>query len=828
MNSPRSPVALHKDLDALWGTHGRFGWLYAVNHTTIGRRFILTAAVYFVIGGLLGMLIRTQLASPQGAFVGAEVYNQLFTMHGTIMMFLFAVPMFEGMAMYLLPKILGARDLAFPRLSAYGYWCYAFGGSIVIGALLLGIAPDSGWFMYTPLSSQPYTPGINADIWLIGITFVEISALCGAIEIIVSILKLRAPGMSLDRMPLLAWYLLVTAFMMLAGFPPLILGSILLEIERAFDLPFFVPDRGGDPLLWQHLFWLFGHPEVYIIFLPAAGAISTILPVMARRRIIGHLWIVVSIIAMGFLSFGLWVHHMFTVGIPHLALGLFSAASMLVAVPTAVQIFAWIGTLMSGRPRMNLPMLYLIGFFLVFVPGGLTGVMVAAVPFDQQAHDTHFVVAHLHYVLVGGFLFPMLAAAYYWLPLFTGRSASSEIGRVGFWLILIGFNATFLVMHFTGLLGMPRRIFTYDAEFGWAWPNLVSSIGSFVMAIGFATALIDLFVQARFGSRSERNPWEATTLEWAIAKPPPSYTFASLPTVTNRDPLADANHAARDLAAGRGYLGFTRNGWLETLGVDSVTGKPEQIVILPGPTLWPLLSAVATGVFFGAVLLKLYLVALAGAGAVLVSFLFWAERSGLGREYGPLPVGHGLDLPVHPEATNPPARLATLLAITADATLFASLIFGVLFLVVSASGWPPPDFIEGGWLATVIGLSGWCAAALLMNAARGRPATTTPLLGAVLANVAVLAATVMLFQALPPATSHAYAAINVVLLAYGALHASIAIVFTVHTWVKSRSGRTPSALSLQVEIAWLWQFFSSATGAIGLAFVQAIPGLFGP
>ncbi len=828
MNSPRSSVALHKDLDALWGTHGRFGWLYAVNHTTIGRRFILTAAVYFVIGGLLGMLIRTQLASPQGAFVGAEVYNQLFTMHGTIMMFLFAVPMFEGMAMYLLPKMLGARDLAFPRLSAYGYWCYAFGGSIVIGALLLGIAPDSGWFMYTPLSSQPYTPGINADIWLIGITFVEISALCGAIEIIVSILKLRAPGMSLDRMPLLAWYLLVTAFMMLAGFPPLILGSILLEIERAFDLPFFVPDRGGDPLLWQHLFWLFGHPEVYIIFLPAAGAISTILPVMARRRIIGHLWIVVSIIAMGFLSFGLWVHHMFTVGIPHLALGLFSAASMLVAVPTAVQIFAWIGTLMSGRPRMNLPMLYLIGFFLVFVPGGLTGVMVAAVPFDQQAHDTHFVVAHLHYVLVGGFLFPMLAAAYYWLPLFTGRSASSEIGRVGFWLILIGFNATFLVMHFTGLLGMPRRIFTYDAEFGWAWPNLVSSMGSFVMAIGFATALIDLFVQARFGRRSERNPWDATTLEWAITKPPPSYTFASLPTVTDRDPLADANHVARELAAGRGYLGFTRNGWLETLGVDSVTGKPEQIVVLPGPTLWPLLSALATGVFFGAVLLKLYLVALAGAGAVLVSFLFWAERSGLGREYGPLPVGHGLDLPVHPEAANPPARLATLLAITADATLFASLIFGVLFLVVSASGWPPPDFIEGGWLATAVGLAGWCAAAWLMNAARGRPVTTTPLLGAALANVAVLAAIVMLFQALPPATGHAYAAVNVVLLAYGALHAAIAIVFAVHTWVKSRSGRTPSALSLQVEIAWLWQLFSSATGVIGLAFVQAIPGLFGP
>ena len=287
---------------------------------------------------------------------------------------------------------------AFPRLSAYGWWCYLFGGTILIAALAFGVAPDGGWFMYTPLSSKAYTPGINADVWLLGITFVEISAIAAAVEITVSILKLRAPGMSLDRMPLFAWYLLITALMMIVAFPPLILGSILLEVERAFDWPFFDAARGGSALLWQHLFWLFGHPEVYIIFLPAAGVVSTVLPVMARTDILGYGWIVAALLALAFLSFGLWVHHMFTTGIPHMALGFFSAASALVAVPTAVQIFAWIGTLWSGRPELKLPMLYLLGFFIVFVLGGLTGVMLAMVPFDWQAHDSYFVVAHLHYV----------------------------------------------------------------------------------------------------------------------------------------------------------------------------------------------------------------------------------------------------------------------------------------------------------------------------------------------------------------------------------------------------------------------------------------------
>src|SRR5690606_36197993 len=434
-------LALHHEMEPLYSQpKSWFGFLAATNHTAIGIRFMVTAIAFFFIGGVLAMLIRAQLAGPDTQFLDAANSAQVFTMHGAVMMFLFAIPLIEGFALYRLPKLLGARDLAYPRLSAFGYWCYLAGGLILLAALMLGVAPDSGWFMYTPLSSRPFSPGINSDIWLVGITVVEVSAVCAAIELLATVLKVRAAGMSLQRMPLLAWYLWVTAAMMLVGFPPLILGSILLEAERAFGLPFFDPSRGGDPLLWQHLFWLFGHPEVYIIFLPAAGVISTILPVFAGRPMVGYRWIVAALISQAFLSFGLWAHHMFTTGVPHLSLAFFSAASLLVVVPTAIQIFAWLTTLIKGRPKMTIPMLWIYGFFFVFVSGGLTGVMVAVVPFDWQVHDTHFVVAHLHYVLVGGFVFPVMAGVYYWGPQLSGRRTGRGLGRLAFWLVFIGFN----------------------------------------------------------------------------------------------------------------------------------------------------------------------------------------------------------------------------------------------------------------------------------------------------------------------------------------------------------------------------------------------------
>ncbi|BBK39184.1 cytochrome c oxidase subunit I [Allostella sp. ATCC 35155] len=806
---------LDGELDALWRTpHGRRGWLSAVNHTNLGRRFIVTACVFFGIGGLLAMLIRIQLATPANAFLNAGLYNQIFTLHGTVMMFLFAIPLFEGMAVYLLPKILGARDLAFPRLTAYGYWCYLFGGSLVVGSLAFGVAPDAGWFMYTPLSSRPYSPGINADIWLIGITFVEVSAVSAAVEIVVSVLKVRTGGMPLSRMPLLAWYLLVTAAMMLVGFPPLILGSILLEIERAFGWPFFDPTRGGDPLLWQHLFWLFGHPEVYIIFLPAAGAVSTMIPVFARRPILGYDWIVVSIVALAFLSFGLWVHHMFAVGIPHLALGFFSAASMLVAIPTAVQIFAWIGTLLAGRPVLRLPMLFVCGFFFIFVAGGLTGVMLAVVPFDWQAHDTHFVVAHLHYVLIGGFLFPMMGAAYYWLPHLTGRMPVYNLGTVSFWLLFVGFNLTFLPMHLTGLLGMPRRVYSYAPDLGWDWLNLLSSVASFVMAMGFALFLADILLQRRFGERAPADPWQAGTLEWAMPTPPPSYNFASQPDLSHPSP---SEALASEIAAGRHFLGFARNGWRETLAVEAASGRPDQVLLLPGPTLLPLWMGLATALFFVPALFGLYPLTLLGAVLVIGLTLAWLWSMGSRDDPPTVPVGRGLSIVAAPADRRSPLHWGLAAALVADGSLFAALGFGQAFLHLVAPNVPADDPVPIG-AAAILAAAGLAAAA---GAAAGSRVSQARL--GIAAAGSALAMAGMLLLPLPAPTEHAQAAAANALAAFVALHAGMASIAALYSLARLRAGYVSAVRDLALRNTALLAAYAAGTGILALALIHLLP-----
>jgi len=816
------PIRLHKELSAIWETPPGIAQLSAVNHTIVGKRFILTAFVFFAIGGLLAMLIRVQLATSSTAFVGPERYSQFFTMHGTVMMFLFAIPLFEGLAMYLLPKILGARDLAFPRLSAYGFWCYLFGGSILIVALLLGVAPESGWFMYTPLSSSVYSPGINNDIWLLGITFVEISAVSAAIEIIVTILRLRAPGMSLERMPIMAWYLLITALMMLFGFPPLILGSILLELERAFGLPFFDPVRGGDSLLWQHLFWLFGHPEVYIIFLPAAGAISMMIPTFARHELVGYTAVVVAVVAVAFLSFGLWVHHMFTVGIPHLALAFFSAASGLVAIPTGVQIFAWIATLAEGRrPRWDVPMLYLGGFLFIFVLGGLTGVMLAMVPFNWQAHDTHFVVAHLHYVLVGGFVFPMMAATYYWLPHFTGRVSDHKLSVPAFWLIFGGFNLTFFLMHLTGLRGMPRRVDVYPAEAGWDWLNLLSSVGGFVMAAGFALFVVDLVLQVRFGTAAPRNPWGARTLEWAMPTPPPAYAFASLPHIDDRADRLDPDTLGAELSSGNGYLGHARNGWMETLGVDMATGAPSEIVILPNRTFKPLISGVLTLFFVLCLLFKFYWLSLVVLALVFASLLAWSHGMGARRDCEELAAGNGLVLPLHWQAERPPSWWAMVLACAADATMFASLLFGGLFLWLVAPQWPPalvarPSVVLALFAALMIGaaaVSGRLAVRALQE--RGPVPLWLGLVGATQLAAAFLF--LLMAAQIPAPTSHAHQATSLAILVYAAIHAGIGAIFAMHGFWRWHGGYLSALRSLDLRIARIWHDYAAVTGLVSLA-----------
>ncbi|WIY53361.1 cytochrome c oxidase subunit I [Devosia sp. YIM 151766] len=830
MNEVPSPISLHKQLERIWTTPPGLGRLSSVNHSVLGKRFMVTALVFFAIGGLLSMLIRAQLATPNSAFIGPELYNQIFTMHGTVMMFLFAIPMFEGFIIYMLPKMLGARDMAFPRLTAYGFWCYLFGGMILIGAMLAGAAPNGGWFMYTPLTSKPYTPGINADVWLLGITFVEISAVTAAVEILVSILKMRAPGMSLTRMPLLGWYMLVTSGMMMIGFPPLILGSILLELERAFGLPFFDPNRGGDPLLWQHLFWLFGHPEVYIIFLPGAGVLSTVIPVFAQRPILGYRAIIAAIVALGFLSFGLWVHHMFTVGIPHLALAFFSAASALVAIPTAVQIFAWLGTLASGRPRWDVPMLYIFGFFFVFVIGGLTGVMLAMVPFNSQAHDSYFVVAHLHYVLVGGFVFPMLAGIYYWMPHISGRQSLYRLSVPAFWLIFIGFNLTFFLMHLTGLMGMPRRISTYPSNWGWDWLNLLSSIGGFILAMGFALVLADMVLQFRFGRFFRRDPWKAQTLEWATATPPPPYNFAAIPRIDERADQLEPAKIGPVQAGGFGYLGFARNNDQETMGVDMVTGAPEHVVILPRRTFLPLWTAIATASFFLALLFGLYWLAPLGALATLVLFLFWPLTLGQKRDFGPVEIGMGERAVLDVECTSNVTILANRGALVMNATLFASLLFGGLFLLVVAPNWQdmtplglPPWLGIAGLAATMAG----AALSWLARRTNARGGAAGGLLGlAAAAQILATGLLIALMAFIPEPTEHARQALIFTTLGYAALHCGFAALMAGHGWWRMQQNYVSAHRQTEMVLTWLWNGYAAGAALPALALTLLL-GLAG-
>ncbi len=818
-------------LDRIWDNRpGLIGQLTAVNHTTIGLRFIFTGFGFLLIGGMLAMFIRLQLAWPGNQVLDPERYNQFVTMHGTTMMFLFSVPIMEGYAMYLIPKMLGTRDLPFPRMSAFGYWCYLFGGLFLYSSFLFGAAPDGGWFMYVPLTDSTYTPGSSADFWLIGVTFAEIAAVTAAVDLVVAILLTRAPGMTIQRMPLFAWYILVTAFMIAFGFPPLILASILLEIERAFDFAFFEVARGGNPLLWQHLFWLFGHPEVYIIFLPAAGVVSTIIPTFARRPMVGYTWVVLAIIATGFLSFGLWVHHMFAVGIPLLSLGFFSAASMAVAIPMGIQVFSWLATLWSGKPWIRVPMLYLIGFFFIFVLGGLTGVMVALVPFDWQAHDTHFIVAHLHYVLIGGLMFPLFAGLYYWLPRMTGRMPSETMSRTAFWLVFIGFNLTFLPMHLTGLMGLPRRVYTYSETLGVSWLNLLSTAAAFVLAVGIVAILVDVLLSIRHGRRSGHNPWGASSLEWAIPAPVPNYNFASIPRVETGWPLWDTPELAEEANSVRGLLGSPDHGKRELLGTGLLSAAPEQVIRISSSTWLPLLTAACIGVLLTFFLAKVY----AGAALMLLPLVWllgrWLWTTGDPRGPSQVDVTADLRLPTQASARNAPGWWALLIALLIDGSLFASLVFSYFYLWLDAPVWPPASSSIGGWLWPLLALGLLAASEPVVSWARkrgleGRLQAQQLALGAAIALGAgfLVAHLIALSQALGAPQEHAYSSVAWTLAGFHAVHLVVAILALVFVWLRARRGYGGPHRHLETRVAaGLWRYVVGQ-GIVAWAVVHLFP-----
>lgn len=659
----------------LWAPKGgAYGWFASVDHKEIGHRYLVTAMAFLVIGGIEALVMRLQLAHADQRMVTPEIYDQLFTMHGVTMIFWYASPILSGFGNYLIPLLLGSRDMAYPRLNAFSYWTFLLSGVFLYCCVPFGEAPHAGWFAYVPYAGIKYSPGVGLDFYALALLFLTISTTVGAINFIVTILHHRAVGMSLGRMPLLMYSTLTTSVTIVFSLPALSVALIFLELDRRWHCHFFDPENGGSALLWQQLFWFFGHPWVYVVFLPATGMVSMLLPVFARRPIVGYPWVAGATMLTGVIGFCVWVHHMFAVGMSHASMTFFAAASMTISVFSTIQVFAWIATLWTGRPVLTTSMLFALGFLAALILGGLSGVVTAVIPFDWQVHDTYFVVAHLHYVLVGANVFPVFAAFYYWLPKMTGRKLGERLGRWSFALMFIGFNVTFFPMHITGAMGMRRRVYSYAVEQGFEGLNLTATIGAFVLTLGIGLTIWNFIVSLRRGEEAGRNPWNAPTLEWATASPPEPYLTEVLPKVRSRHPLWDSLDEYLDPKGERVF-----DDGRVALATTWRSAEPLSVAKMPEDTLAPLGTGLAlTGLFFALLERSLSYAVLGGvATAVMIALWLWPEPEKKPRT--PLDVDERRN-PLVTAVDTTRGTWAMALFIATEASLFGLLFFAYFYL----------------------------------------------------------------------------------------------------------------------------------------------------
>jgi cytochrome c oxidase subunit I len=627
-------------------TTGKFSWVTTVDHKKIAIMYAALALLFFCVGGIEALFIRLQLARPDGTILSAARYNEFFTMHGTTMVFLLGMPIAAAFGNYLVPLMIGTRDVAFPRLNMLGFWIFAFGGFFLYSSFALGGAPDGGWFGYAPLTSTPlangYLPGRGPDFWAIGLIMLGIGSVATSVNFLVTILNMRAPGMTMMRMPPFVWMILVIAFLTLFAMPPVTAALIMVFMDRNFHTNFFNAAAGGDPLMYQNLFWIFGHPEVYILILPGMGIVSEILPVFSRKPLFGYSIVVFSGIAIGFLGWGVWAHHMFASGLGPVAVSAFGLSTMLIAIPTGVKIFNWLATVWGGAVRLRTAMLFALGFIAQFTIGGLSGVMHSIVPSDTQQTDTYFVVAHFHYVLFGGLVFAVFGGFYYWWPKVFGKMLNEKLGKLNFWLMVVGFNLTFFPMHFLGFEGQPRRTYTYPKGMGWDTLNLLATIGAFIIATSVLVFLVNVIFTARRGERVGHDPWDARTLEWSIPSPPPEYNFAVVPVVTSLDDYWHRKYTEDD----EGRLVKLPTGGADEGEELIPAGFDPHSIHMPSPSYWPLIFALSLPIIgYGFVFKNWFLL----AAGVLVAFF---GLNGWAIEPSTEPDDHGSHaLPGTPELT---------------------------------------------------------------------------------------------------------------------------------------------------------------------------------